>query len=81
MIYFYNWSYDEKDDSFLAYVDDGSRSGDPIFTIDDTEEICDYIKCGRMNHIDDTEGLEDFLKEQGFLQDEDSILFRERMIW
>ena len=81
MIYYYHWSYDEGKDEFFAFVDDGSRSGDVIFQIDDTPEVCQYIKSGKMNHIDDVEGLEEFLKEQSLLQEEDSLLFKEEMIW
>lgn len=80
-VYFYHWSYDEGKDEFFAFVDDGSRAGDTIFQIDDTEEMCDYIKSGKMKHIDDTEGLEEFLKQQKVIQPEDTLMFREEMVW
>lgn len=81
MVYFYHWSYDETKDEFFAFVDDGSRHGETIFQIDDTAEMCDYIKSGKMKHIDDTDGLEDFLKEQNLIDKDDSLLFREEMVW
>ncbi len=81
MVYYYHWSYDEKKDEFWAFVDDGTREGDTIFQIDDTEEVVLYIKTGKMSHIDDVEGLEEFLKEQGMMQDDDSLLFREKTVW
>ncbi len=33
-----------------------------------------------MDHIDDTEGLEKYLKEKAYIQDEDSLLLREEMV-
>ncbi len=81
MVYFYQWSYCPKDDTFFAFVDDGSRTGDTIFQIDDTEEVCEYIRDGQMTHIDDVEGLEEYLKQKGLMQEEDSLLFREENIW
>lgn len=79
--YYYHFSYDSATDQFWAYIDDGTKDSKPIFCINDTEEICDYIKTGEMSHIDDAEGLEDFLKQQGFLGDEDSLLVSEEMLW
>jgi hypothetical protein len=81
MIFSYHWSYDETDDSFLAYVDDGTVKGPVLFSIDDTEEICDYISSGKMSHIDDTQGLEKYLKHLGIMQDHDSLLLRVEMKW
>lgn len=81
MIYHYHMSYDEHKDEFFAYVDDGSKRGKTLFTIDSVEEVCSYIQTGRMEHIDDTDGLEDFLKEQGILEDDDVIMLCEEMVW
>lgn len=81
MIYFYHISYDEYQDQFFAFVDDGSRHGKTIFSIDSTEELCDYIETGKMCHLDDTEGLENFLKEQALLQDDDTLMISEEMLW
>lgn len=81
MNYYYNMGYDHKDDSFFAYVDDGAKSTHVVFQIDDCKEMCQYISSGKMNHIDDIEGLETFLKEQQILQPEDSLLLREELIW
>jgi hypothetical protein len=81
MIYFYHWSYCEKADEFFAFVDDGSRHGETIFQIDNTDEMVYYIANGKMNHIDDTEGLEEWLKAQLIIEPEDSLLFRAEMVW
>jgi len=53
----------------------------PIFTIDNTQEMLDYIKTGVMKHIDDVDGLEKFLKKQGFLKKEDNLLLSEHTLW
>lgn len=74
-------AYDERSDEFFAYIDDGTKASQPIFQIDDTREMVDYIKDGTMSHIDDTDGLEDFLKQKAVMQDEDSLLLCEEMIW
>ncbi len=81
MIYSYHWSYDSKDDSFYAFVDDGTRAGTVIFQIDNTEAVCKLISDGDMSHIDDTDGLEDYLKERALIQEEDSLLIRETEVW
>ena len=81
MIYYYHWSYTADKDAFFAFVDDGTRKGEIIFQIDTTHEICTFIKQGQMNHIDDTEGLESYLKRSGIMQIEDSLLFREENVW
>lgn len=81
MVYFLNFSYDEKRDEYFAYVDDGTRAGKSIYQIDTVEEVCDYIKTGRMNHIDDVVGLAKFLKAQGFMNDEDKLVLAEETLW
>ncbi len=81
MIYYYHWSYDEKQDQFFAFVDDGTRAGQIVFQIDDTPEVCQYIKSGKMSHIDDVEGLEEFLKEQAIIKGEDTLIFQEEQVW
>ena len=81
MNYYYNMSYDEKEDDFFAYIDDGTRKGETIFQIDNTQEIVDYIRTGRMKHIDDVEGLEAFIKEQGFMGPEDTLYLALEMLW
>lgn len=81
MLYYYTIGYDKKYDEFYAYVDDGAKGSETIFQIDNTDEICEYISTGTMNHIDDTAGLEEFLKQEGYLQPDDSLLLCEEMMW
>lgn len=81
MTYYYNMGYEVQTDIFFAYVDDGKTISHAIFQIDDTEEMCQYIKSGKMNHIDDTDGLENFLKERSIIGEEDIILLREELLW
>jgi regulatory protein YycI of two-component signal transduction system YycFG len=81
MNYYYNMSYDQNTDTFFAYVDDGGRDGQCVFTIDDTNEISTYIESGTMDHIDDVDGLEEFLKDQKILKGEDCLLLREGNLW
>lgn len=76
MTYFYYISYDEKKDDFWGMVDSGDKT-DCVFTIDSTEEIIFYIKNGVMNHIDDSEGLEKYLKMSGLIDHEDVLLLSE----
>jgi hypothetical protein len=77
----YHLSYDNEKDDFWAYIDDGTKHGPCVFQIDNTPEICDYIRTGQMKHIDDVEGLEAMLKEQGILQSEDSLLLSEEVVF
>lgn len=81
MTFYYYVSYDKKNDDFCGFVDSGSTNETPIFTIDSTEEMIDYIKTGVMNHIDDVDGLEKFLLLQGFLNDGDTLLLSEHPLW
>jgi hypothetical protein len=81
MTFYYYVSYDEKRDDFFAMVDTGAKAEVPIFTIDTTAEVRDYIKTGVMKHIDDVDGLEKFLMEQGFLQPGDTLLLSETPLW
>lgn len=79
--YVLNLSYDEKTDEYFAFVDDGTRKGKVIFQIDNTEELCDYIKTGKMSHMDDADGLSSFLKEQGFLEPDDKITLNPELLF
>ncbi len=79
-IYYLHICYDAKADDFFAIVDDNVVRGKSIFQIDTTEEMCDYIRTGRMKHIDDVDGLEIFMKEQQFIEKEDKILLDEEVM-
>jgi hypothetical protein len=77
----YSVSYDKDKDQFFAMVDDGAKPIRCPFTIDDTAEICDLIRTGVMKHVDDTEGLEEFLKRQEIIGPEDCVLIEEWALW
>lgn len=81
MIYYYHLSYFDKKDEFFGYVDDGTRAGNCIFQINDTQEIIDYIKTGRMKHIDDIIGLAAFLKAQDLMKPDDTLILCEEQLW
>jgi hypothetical protein len=81
MQYVYHFSYDEEGDEFYAFIDDGTQKGKCIMKIQDTDEICYYIKSGVMNHIDDVDGLEKHLKTTGVFQEGDTLLVSENPIW
>lgn len=81
MTFYYYLSYDEKKDEFFAMVDSGAKGESPIFTIDNTNEMVDYIKTGVMVHIDDVDGLEKFLLKQNFLKEGDVLLLVEEPLW
>lgn len=73
MQFYYHFGYEENGDNFWGLIDDGSKYAEPIFTIDSTEEVCEYIETGRMKHIDDIEGLQQFVTEMGFLKSDDIL--------
>lgn len=81
MKYHYYISYNEKKDDFWGHVDNGEKNAVPVFTIDSTEEICQYISTGVMEHIDDAEGLTLFLRRQGFIAQEDDVLLSEELLY
>lgn len=72
-------SYDEKRDDFFGMVN--IKSEEPIFTIDSTKEMIQYISTGIMKHVDDVEGLEKFLKKQGSMQEHDTLLMSEATLY
>ncbi len=74
-------SYDEKADEFYARIDDGTKTGAIIFEIDDIDEMCFYIREGTMDHIDDVDGLETYLKGLALILPGDSLLLCEKMIY
>lgn len=77
----YSVTYDEERDEFFAMVDDGAKPPNIVFTIDTTPEIIHMIKTGVMNHIDDTDGLEEFLKKEQYIGKDDCILIEEYALW
>ena len=79
--YYYYISYDEKKDDFFGMIDSGPKSVDPLYTIDSTEHMLELITDGIMNHIDDVDGLEKYLKKQGFMGEVDSLVLSEKMLW
>lgn len=80
MKYYYHVSYDEKKDSFWSYVDSGTKESKAIFQIHNTEEMVGLIQDGIMDHLDDVDGLEDHLKQEGLINDEDDLLISE-VLW
>ncbi len=80
MTFYYHVSYDENKDEFFAMVDDGYKTTGPIFTIDDTDEMVSLIETKVMEHIDDVDGLKDFLLRQGIVHEEDIILLVEKAL-
>lgn len=83
MQFFYYLSYDEKKDEFFGMVDDGSYDDktEPIFTIDDTEEMVALIETGVMKHVDDVDGLFRFLVRQEILTDDDDLTIVEKALY
>lgn len=82
MKYFYTISYDEVKDDFYGVVDT-IQGGKYVtaFVIDDTKEMCDFIRTGVMTHIDDVKGLKSFLEAQNILSKEDSITLIETTLY
>ena len=80
--FFYTISYDEKKDDFYGVVD-VIQNGKYItmYTIESTAEMCDYIKTGVMNHIDDVVGLKSFLEGQEILGKDDSLTLIETCLY
>jgi hypothetical protein len=82
MTFFYTISYDEKKDDFYGIVDIVNKGKYvTMFTIESTEEMCDYIKTGVMKHIDDVAGLKAFLEAQEILGKDDSIALIETTLY
>lgn len=78
--YYLTISYDDKTDEFFALVDGNTKESETVFQIDTTEEMCEYIRTGKMSHIDDVAGLEAFLKEQEILEKDDNIVLNKEML-
>jgi hypothetical protein len=76
-----NVSYDETTDEFFAYVDDGVKNGVTVYYIDDTKELCEYIQTGVMKHLDDVDGLTEFLVKQQFIGINDVIKLNPEILW
>jgi hypothetical protein len=79
MNYIYRMMYEAETDEFCAIIDNGSQFGEIIYEIEDTHEMIWYIRSGKMSHIDDVDGLENYLKGKGILQVDDSLLLCEKM--
>lgn len=82
MKYTYTISYDENNDDFYGVVDiikDGKYH--TLFTIDNTQEMCQLIETGVMSHIDDIRGLKAFLEAQDLLGKDDSLVLVETMLF
>lgn len=73
MVYYFHMGYYPETDEYFAMIDDGGKHSVPVFSIDTTEEICEYIETGRMKHIDDIKGLESFVMEMGFITNMDTL--------
>lgn len=82
MNYLYTISYDETLDDFYGIVDltvNGKYY--PVFTIDTTKEMCDYLKTDVMRHIDDVVGLKSFLEAQNILKKDDTLTLIETVLY
>lgn len=80
MTYYYYVSYDENKDQFFAMVDDGKTNSIPIFCINDTEEMVDYIKTGVMTHIDDVDGLFNHMSRMDIVNADDDLTVVEKAL-
>lgn len=81
MTYKYYVSYDENRDEFYAFVDSGAKAVKSLFIIEDTEDMCQYLKTDVMSHIDDIEGLETFLKQKNLLRSNDTLEMAEEILY
>jgi hypothetical protein len=82
MNYFYTVSYDERNDDFYGVVDVVANGKYiTMYTIDNTHEMCDFIKTGVMKHIDDVSGLKSFLEAQEILGKGDSLTLIETCLY
>lgn len=77
MMYLYCIAYDSLMDDFYGVVEVNiSGKMASLFSIEDTDEICDLIDTGVMKHIDDVEGLRKHLVNQHFLDKDDVLLLQ-----
>ena len=83
MDYIYTISYDEKEDEFYAWVfkKNSPFPNEPLYTIESTEEMVYYISQGYMKHIDDVEGLKDWLVTEKIINATDNLLLSEQIVW
>lgn len=79
--YKYMISYDEDKDEFYAWIVNTEDEDDDLFLIESTEEMCSLIKNNIMNHIDDVDGLAQYLKDQMIMKSEDELLISEVVLW
>lgn len=71
--YTYKLSYNSKNKSFLGYVI--SPGGFVVFEVENAVDMMEIIDAGYMNHIDDVQGLEDMLKQEGTINNFDTVVF------
>lgn len=79
--YYYHISYDSKEDEFWGMIDDNIKSNDALFTIDTTADMCEFIMTGVMDHIDDVDGLAEFLREKGFMNPDDELYLSDKLLF
>lgn len=78
MIYQYAISYENDDFWAIVYSDEPKTH--TVFYITNTEDMCEYIKTGIMNHIDDVDGLMKFLITKGIMTEADELLISEELL-
>ncbi len=74
-VYWYAMGYNSETDQFWGTVDTVVNTKIHVaFQISNTQEIVDYIKTGVMKHIDDVDGLCNFLKRQEAIGKDDKLV-------
>lgn len=71
--YYYQFVYDVDKDNFNGTVE--SLGGVVVFNIANIGDMRDLIKTNVMNHIDDIEGLEGYLKFKQVIDLSDQLQF------
>lgn len=71
--FYYQFKYDKGSNDFLGIVE--SVGGNVIYKIEDITEMRDLLSNKYMTHIDDTVGLEFYLKQKKLIEKYDDLLF------
>ncbi|MEM6269862.1 MAG: hypothetical protein AAF998_10515 [Bacteroidota bacterium] len=69
---YYQWTYWQERDEFAGWVSD--RWNNTVFAIQEPEQMAEFIEDGFMRHVDDLEGLEEYLKAHQIITQKDQLI-------
>ncbi|MEM6271413.1 MAG: hypothetical protein AAF998_18400 [Bacteroidota bacterium] len=69
---YYQWAYWQERDEFAGWVSD--RWNNTVFAIQEPEQLAEFIEDGFMRHVDDLDGLEEYLKAHQIINQKDRLI-------